>query len=1060
MPNVRSCFDSTENDWQNPSLLHRDRQPAHASMARFDGDASPYFLTLNGDWRFYHAESTQVVPADCEYGTHPGSFVATPPGAGEERDSGIAGFDDSGWDTVKVPGNWQMQGYGVRNYSNINYPFPVDPPFVPSENQVGCYRRNFHVPSLWESRRIFLNFDGVSSAFYVWVNGKEIGYSQGSHMPAEFDVTDVLKFGTHPGSFLTTPPETGGGGDPGNAGVSGENTIAVQVLQWCDGSYLEDQDMWRLSGIFRDVTLTARPSTFVRDVRLKTVFDAAYVDATLKISAEIVAGPEGRTEDFKASLVGDGGILVTEVIAVVEGANVDIDMPVSAPKHWNAETPHLYTLVIEYGGERLSFPIGFRQIEWGGGSLRLNGVPLLLRGVNHHDTHPDFGYAVPYEMLVRDVELMKQHNVNCVRTSHYPPDTRLLDLCDRYGLYVIDEADLETHGMGSMGDWSYLAKHPDWKEAFVDRAVRMVERDKNRACVIMWSLGNESGHGPNHDAMSAWIHENEPTRPVHYESAYDAPCVDVVSRMYDSVAKVVEEGLKAEDRPYFLCEYAHAMGNGPGSLRDYQDAIESSPRNLGGCIWEWADHGMRMHTESGEEWFAYGGDFGDYPNDGNFCIDGLVSPDRVPGAGLVEYKKVIQPVSIEAVDLKAGKIAVKNRYRFSTMAHLAGEWSIMVEGETMACGKLPPLSTAPGQAEPVTLPYALEKVTGEAFLTVRLTLAEDALWAKAGHEVAWAQFALPSTSFAAPRVSTVNVEVLSVEESDDAIVVRGGDFCVTFSRRTGTIGSWLAGGVELIEAGPQLNVWRAPTDNDVHMADAWRKIGYDHLAPRIDHVRVAGVESGRAIVEVEAAYGAPYRKRAFTCYFRYVVDGDGVVSLRTDVVPNADMPDLPRLGLALTLPAAFDRFAWFGLGPHDTYSDRRESGRVGKWSSAGEDLCNHFIRPQEYGNKMDVRWARVTNGAGAGLMAVGEALLNVSAHRHTLADLASARHTHELPKAKSTALYLDVAQCGLGSQSCGPGPLERYLLRPAETSFTVHLAPVDPGEPPYRAAERLRRRGE
>jgi beta-galactosidase/beta-glucuronidase len=984
--------------------------------------ASPYFRSLNGDWRFQYADNPTLVPAGFE----------------------SEAYADENWDVVRVPGNWQMQGYGIRNYTNVNYPYPVDPPFVPTENPVGCYRRTFTLPSLWESQHIFLNFAGVNSAFYVWVNGQAVGYSQGSHMPSEFDVTQYVH--------------------------SGENTVAVQVFQWCDGSYLEDQDMWRFSGIFRDVYLTARSSTYIRDVRLTTKFDAEYRDAVLKIDVELrnLTGAPVDGASVRAQLFDAARKLIAETpIAVENGQSIArAEMPVSAPAHWSAEEPNLYTLVITQGGEAVRFNVGFREITWGGGQIRLNGVPLRLSGVNHHDTHPDFGHAMPLETMIQDIALMKQHNVNCVRTSHYPPDTRFLDLCDQYGLYVIDEADIETHGMHALGDWAYLSKDPNWKEAYVDRAERMVERDKNHPSIIIWSLGNESGYGENQAAMAAWIREHEPTRPLHYESDYEAISEDIVSRMYDSIERVNEQGKKTdEEKPYFLCEYAHAMGNGPGSLQDYADAMDSSPRILGGCIWEWADHGIRMpagtsaHGSSKiaeEEWFAYGGDFGDYPHDGNFCVDGLVSPDRVPGAGLIEYKKVIQPVRIDAVDLKKGTLTVTNKFKFSSLAHLAGSWSVEREGEVVQQGVLPALSTAAGQSEEITVPYSLDNLTGEAFLTVRFALAQSTIWAEAGHEIAWAQFALPTPARTNGH-QLAGPPALSVVDEAHRVIVQGDDFVVTFDKQRGTISSWQVDGQELIEAGPQLNVWRAPTDNDVHMANEWRNIGYDRLIPRIDRVAVISAGPTEAVIEIDTVYGAPYRKVAFRCGFRYTIDTAGAVSLKTHVVPTPEIPNLPRLGLTLTLADQFDRFSWYGLGPHDTYSDRRESGRVGVYSGLVKDQYTPYIRPQEYGNKADLRWAAVTNEQGTGLLATGDALLNVSAHRNSLTDLTEARHTYELPWMPATALYVDVAQCGLGSNSCGPGPLPQYLLPAVETTFTVHLAPFSAAlQSPHRVADRLR----
>ncbi len=597
------------HDWENPHLLQREREPARATCVPFadaetaltgERGASSCFKLLDGNWRFHYATSPTGVPR------------------GFEQES----YAVEGWDMLPVPSNWQMHGYGKPNYTNVAYPYPVDPPRVPQENPVGCYRRDFTIPAAWHDGQVFLVFEGVDSAFYVWVNGWQVGYSQGAHLPSEFNITPYVR--------------------------PGENTLAVQVLQWSDGSYLEDQDMWRMSGIFRDVYLVSTPNLHLRDVRIRTALDAQYVDATLQVSMTVKNYAKGAAAgcSIQASLLdsADHTLLSRDIsVGAIEAEGelcVDFAAPVSAPRLWNAETPHLYTLLLSLATpdgcvrEVQRWPVGFRQVEMKKQRVLINGVPITIKGVNRHDTHPDLGHTVPLETMLRDIALMKQHNINAVRTSHYPNDPRWLDLCDEYGLYVIDEADLETHGMIEL---SRLSSDPAWEAAYLDRAERLVERDKNHPSVIMWSLGNESGYGQNHVKMAEWIHAADPTRLVHYEGAtgWANPaqlipngCVDVVSVMYPTVETLIAEGERTDDpRPYFMCEYAHAMGNGPGNLKEYWEAIYRYDRLLGGCIWEWVDHGIRRQAADGEEWFAYGGDFDDQPNDGNFCIDGLNFPD-------------------------------------------------------------------------------------------------------------------------------------------------------------------------------------------------------------------------------------------------------------------------------------------------------------------------------------------------------------------------------------------------------------------------------------------------
>jgi beta-galactosidase/beta-glucuronidase len=1020
-------------------VLGRSVQPPHATLVPYADEQSalagepshsPFWRLLSGQWRFCYVARPEAVPA------------------GFEADS----FADDNWASIPVPSNWQLHGYGRPNYTNAAYPYPVDPPHVPDDNPVGLYRTTFDLPEAWSGRRVFLNFDGVCSAFYVWVNGQLVGFGKCSHMPSEFDVTDHVR--------------------------AGENLLAVQVFQWSDGSYLEDQDMWRLNGIFRDVSLFSTPPVHVRDVAIRTTFDAQYVDAVLDLtikvrnhSAERAAGHSVgiRLCDGEGQTVAESRAEVPAVAGDQEVASAH-QMPVSSPRKWSAEEPNLYTLLLSLFGEDGKlleverFAVGFRQIERKGVQVLLNGVPLEIRGVNRHDTHPDLGYAVSLESMIQDITLMKQHNINAVRTSHYPNDSRWLDLCDCYGLYVIDEADLETHGFGYT-DPDIPARRPEWREAFVDRARRMVERDKNHPSIIMWSLGNESGYGPNHDAMAEWIRQADATRLIHYEGAHDSPMVDVVSTMYRTVERLIEEGKRTDDeRPFFMCEYAHAMGNGPGNLKEYWEAIRAHPRLLGGCIWEWVDHGIRQRTASGEEWFAYGGDFGDQPNDGNFCIDGLNFPDRIPHTGLIEYKKIIEPVHVEAVDLRAGKVRIVSRYQFSSLSHLHGHWSLTREGEAIEEGDLPRLDTPAGGASEVTLPYSgeirdsrseslgrgpslstLGSRPSTRWVNISFTLAKDTLWAKRGHEVAWAQFELPTDSEIRDSRFDSSLDFrLSTLDSDGSITIRGEDFVIVFDRLSGVMSSWQWRGMELLTAGPRLNVWRAPTDNDVHIAREWRKAGLDRLQHRVSRFEIRDSKE-QAVpateVEIESVL-APYSLApAFSCTYRYTIYGSGDVVIETSVTPRRELPPLPRIGLQMRLPGAFDRFAWYGRGPHESYADRKESARVGLYRGTVQDQYVPYIYPQENGNKTDVRWAAVADIRGMGLLAVGMPLLNVSAHHYTTEDFTTAKHTYELVRRDETILNLDHAQAPLGSASCGPGPLEKYLVKAEPTEFSVRLRP-------------------
>jgi beta-galactosidase/beta-glucuronidase len=1012
---------STLPDWENPAILSRHREPPRATLTPYPtepaalagGDMrSPLVRLLNGHWQFRYVASPAAVPPD---------FAAT-------------STDEARWGTIPVPSCWQLHGHGIPVYTNVRYPYPVDPPRVPNENPVGLYRREFAVPAAWDGKQVFLVFEGVSSAFYLWVNGRQVGYSQGSHMPAEFNITPYLQ--------------------------PGRNLLAAQVLQWCDGSYLEDQDFWRLSGVFRDVYLVARPHVLVRDVSVRTLLDDQYTDADLDVGVALhnlgdqlasALRLDARLFDADGTLVVEPPLASDISMATTGDHHVSTTIQVTAPSKWTTETPYLYTLVLtlqDASGNVLEVQrvaVGFRRVEIREQQLFVNGVSIKLQGVNRHDTHPDHGYAVPYETMLRDVIQMKRHNINTVRTAHYPHDPRWLDLCDQYGLYVIDEADLECHGFQPTGDWSRLARDPAWHDAYLDRARRMVERDKNHPSVIIWSLGNESGYGENHDAMAESIRQADPTRPIHYEGAGEAKVIDLVSVMYPTLDEVIRQGQRDDDpRPWFMCEYAHAMGNGPGNLKEYWDAIRAHPRLIGGCVWEWSDHGLRQRTGAGDEWFAYGGDFGDQPNDGNFCIDGLTFPDREPHPGLLELKKVHEPVAIRAVDLRIGRLAVANRYAFRSLDHLDTTWQVVRDGEVLQQDSLAGLTTPPGEEADIDVPLALPpgESGAEYWLHLRFLLAEETRWAPRGHEVAWAQFQLPVETPPVPDVRLDDMPGLSLVETSTLITIDGDDWRLVFHRPTGVLVEWIWHGTPLLLLGPKVNLWRAPTDNDKNLQVEWRKAGLDRLTQRVDRVDVlyAGERAVQFRVETTlAGYSLP---PAFHCAATYTVYGTGDVVIETNLSPRSPLPPLPRVGLQLRLPASFDRFTWYGRGPHESYPDRKESAPVGLYTGTVQEQYEPYITPQDNGTKSDTRWAAVTDAYGRGLLAVAMPLLNVSAHHYAPEDFTRATHRHLLKRRNETILHLDYRTGGLGSNSCGPLPLPQYLVQPEPMIFSVRLRPV------------------
>ncbi|MCX6345988.1 MAG: DUF4981 domain-containing protein [Armatimonadetes bacterium] len=1036
------------NDWENPGVVHKNRLPSRAyafpypdeASARVgEREASPWllrypdaeawFCLLNGRWKFYYAETPAHAPAD---------FADD-------------AYDVSGWDDIAVPCSWQMAGYGRPHYTNVQYPFPVDPPRVPTENPTGSYRRDFHMPESWDGRRILLRFEGVDSAFYVWVNGEQVGFSKGSRIPAEFDVTNYVR--------------------------PGANSVSVRVYQWSDGSYLEDQDMWWLSGIFRDVYLIAAPSAHVWDTQIKTTFDESYKNAMLSIRANIQnTGKSALQRGLIEALFLDGDDKIGSAQRVnIEAAgevSVKIEIPVEAPHKWSAESPYLYTLLLtlkDSGGEVIEvtpIKVGFRQVEMKGGNLLVNGAPIIFKGVNRHEHHPELGRAVPLETMVQDILLMKTHNINAVRTSHYCDDPRWYDLCDYYGIYLIDECDLETHGFERSSDnWGKNPTNdPAWELACVDRMERMVQRDKNHASVIMWSLGNESYFGCNHFAMSKRCREIDPERPIHYEGDRQMQTADVFSEMYTHLDKLIKIGEGEKDAgpegyldvPYIMCEYAHAMGNGPGGLQEYWDAIYKYPRLQGGFIWEWIDHGIPMRCADGSECYGYGGDFGDEPNDGNFICDGLVFPNRKPSPGLIEYKKVIEPVKVEAIDLEKGKFKVTNRYDFSSLDGLSLSWSISADGKALDSGTAMLPKVEAGKSADLEIDYALPAASPgvEYFLTISFALAGDESWAARGHEVAWAQFLLPVS---APAMVLATKDMLPVyfedwgaegmkpvafEDLGNKIKVYGSGFELRFDKIHAVISSWKSNGQALIKRGPQLNFWRATTDNDRAWdnAKSWRDARLDMLKHRTDGVEVDQICPGVVQIKANVRIAPPAHAWGFVCDYTYTIYGNGDLLIEAHGAPEGNWCEtLPRIGLTMALPLELDNISWFGRGPGESYSDSKQAGRFGVYKMGIDDLYTPYVFPQENGNRSDVRWVTLTNKRGAGILAAGQPTINFSAHRFSASDFEKARHTCELVPRDEIILNLDYAQHGLGSNACGPKPWDQYLFKTEEFRFSVRL---------------------
>ncbi|UOE53722.1 beta-galactosidase subunit alpha [Bacillus sp. CMF12] len=1011
----------TREDINNQLILHKHRLKPRTHFVSYRDErealkmnremASSFYL-LNGKWKFVYAEHPILAPKD---------FF---------RED----FDSSSMDQIQVPGLWQLQGYGKPHYTDLYYPFPVNPPIVPEKNPTGCYRKEFFLPEGWESQNVHLCFEGVDSSFHLWVNGHEAGFSKGSRLTSEFDITSFLK--------------------------EGKNIIAVQVYQWSDGSYLEDQDMWWLSGIFRDVYLLSVPKLHVYDFFVRAELDDQYEDGSFNIDIKLKntnEKPQKFQIEYKifdeSACVEQGTVSQGEEIGQMKEKQLFHTSHIHTPKKWSAEEPHLYTLLLilknELGEviETISYKIGFRKVEIKERNLMINGKVVMFKGVNRHDHDPDTGRTVCYETMKQDIIMMKQYNINAVRTAHYPNDPRFYDLCDEYGLYVIDETDLECHGFELTGDANLLSNDPEWEAAYADRMERMVERDKNHPSIIMWSLGNESGFGSNFKAMYKRCKQLDSTRIVHYEGDRDTEAADIFSTMYSSVEKII--GFANEEnweKPHILCEYAHAMGNGPGGLKEYWDAFYQYKRLQGGFIWEWIDHGLRQYTEDGGEFYAYGGDFGDEPNNGNFCLDGLLLPDRTPSPSLHQYKKVIEPVKTKAVDLENGIVIIENRYDFISLDHLFLSWSIMDGVSVLDSGSMSLPSISAGQSYQLHIPYNKNFLAyGEnPYLNLSFSLKRDFPWAKQGHEISWAQYKLPQLKTSATDINEYNLRYgpLAIHETRAAIIVEGSEFELTFSKAEGTITSWSFKGQSLMKAGPKMNFWRAMTDNEMYISKEWKESYLHMMEHDARSITVEQTDRNRVKIRVEAKVAPRVMAWGVNGSYDYTIHANGQVEIAVEGQPYGSLPATwPKVGIEMKLPLDLSHASWFGRGPGESYPDSKLACKIGEYSMKVENLFFPYIHPQENGNRSDTEWASFHNGMSLGLLAAGDHPMNFSAHYYTKEDLEAAKHLYQLKKRSYITLNLDYQVNGIGSNSCGPGPLPEYELKPKAFRYKVTFLP-------------------
>lgn len=1029
MPNKSQA---SRPEWEDPEATGINKLPPHATLIPYpnretainENQTSFYWISLNGTWKFHWSRR----PAD-----RPREFFHS------ESDLGS-------WDDIQVPGQWQLfpWKYDPPQYLNMKYPPSLRTRHIPSIdpdfNPVGSYFTNFTVPSEWDGLEIFIHFAGVESAFYVWVNGQQVGFSQGSQTPAEFNVTPFVQ--------------------------SGRNFLAVEVYKWCAGSYLEDQDMWRLSGIHRDVFLFATPKIHLRDVFAYSTFDDKYEKAVLHVKAKVhnYGGEIDPGTTFEATLFDDHGQVISQdplvrsqkvILKPGEEITVEVEANVERPRTWSAELPYLYELmftlreehdaIIEAG--RCKF--GFRVLEIKNEQFCVNGVPILFKGVDRHEWDPEQGRAVNYWRMIEEIKLLKRYNINAVRTSHYPNHPAWYDLCDAYGIYVLDEANVESHGARN----KIPKSRAEWTPAVVARMTDMVERDKNHPCVVMWSLGNEAGNGTNFLKMKAAAKAIDPTRPIHYEGDYQLRESDVFSSMYPSVGSLRRSGQhkwvlngvymptspkKYAGKPRVLCEYAHSAGNSTGSLQDYMDVFEEFPNMLGGFIWDFVDKGLRKMDELGQRFWAYGGDFGDKPNDRYAVINGIVAPDLTPHPALFEVKKVYQNIKATPIDLSKGNIQVRNKFKFASLDCLDVAWELAANGEICQSGQFASPLIKPGEIVPLHIPFeTVPHIPNlEYHLLVKFVLREDTLWAAKGHVVAWDQLALLMVEGKVPETDVPTIPAVNLTENPHNFIITGQAFRVTIGKMSGAIESFHFRERELLKASLVPNFSRAWTDNDSGMefllswykkGNSWKKAG---LRRRVTAVQCEQINPIAVRIHVRSKIhnGSPH-------LMTYTIYGSGDVVIECEFIPHKN---LIRFGMQGAIPMDYKNITWFGRGPHENYCDRQTGAAIGLYSLPVDQFKYDYVRPQENGNRCDVRWIAFTDDTGFGLLASGMPLLSASAWPYTQEDLERAKHPNEIPPRDAITINLDYKQRGVGSGLLvrgilGEPALKKYRLLKKQT---------------------------
>lgn len=1017
--------------WENHQIDGINRMPARAHFLTFPSKEKALlnnnrythaFKNLNGVWKFMFLDAPEYSPE--------GFFNSD--------------FDVTKMDDITVPGNWQLQGYGKMHYSDLWYNFPINPPYVPTENPTGIYKRTFFVEESYRDKKIIIRFCGVDSAYHLWINGKEVGYSKVARNESEFDITDLIRVGE-------------------------ENDVTVRVYQWSDGTYLEDQDMWWESGIFRDVELIGVPKDGINDYKVIADLDDEYKNGIFKVEAFLRTIKEVNVT-FELVDAGENTVFTKTVVA--KEGKACIDEVITNVNHWTAETPYLYKLfmTVEDDGqivEVIPQNVGFRNIKLNGETFLVNGVDIKFKGVNRHDYSPQNGRVVSREEIEKDIILMKQFNINAIRTSHYPNSYYLYDLCDEYGMYLIAETDLECHGFELTGDYKWITDDPSWELAYVSRMTRMIERDKNHPAIIFWSLGNESAFGCNFRKMTDVAHEMDPTRLVHYEGDFDVESADVYSTMYTWIENpkkpyLMKDIIEKSKKPHIHCEYCHAMGNGPGNLKDYQDLVYAHDKLQGGFVWEWFDHGIESFTESGEKYYRYGGDFGDDPSNKDFCIDGLIMPDRTPSPGLYEYKKVIEPITTTAVDIQKGIINLLSRYDFANLDRFNLVYKVMEDDVILQTGFMAVPSIEARANKDITLPYDLSAIKvkpgAHYYVNISYQLREDTRYASSGHELATAQFELPLYK----EGIVVRPEgILNVEKEHTTLHVKGANFSLDFNLVNGNLMNIVRDGMQVLSKGPRLTLWRAPISNDMEIIDKLKKVYFLHLEHEVVMNIDYHMEGNILKVEVDTINSTTNSAWHFKTKYVYTVcpsgdvliDVEGTPSGRVDLAPDM----LPRIGVSMHLDKSMEHVRYFGMGPGENYADSKEAAQMGLYANTVDGLFTNYVIPQENGNHMGCKWVSMTNDRGMGLLASTEGDFNFSASWYEDKDLDDAKHTCDLVKRDYIVFNVDYKQNALGTNSCGQWQLDKYRAKFEDFKLSFRLTPFNNKEvlDKHLAAERI-----